>query len=52
MTYDRAAIMQDAHKRFRDSKRLVLVWTRAMPVDVVGGPRKSGVGTARVRYKL
>ena len=27
MTYDRAAIMRDAHKRFRDGKRLGLGWT-------------------------
>lgn len=27
MTYDRAAIMRDAHKRFRDGKRLALDWT-------------------------
>ena len=27
MTYDRAAIMHDAHKRFRDGKRLGLGWT-------------------------
>jgi hypothetical protein len=27
VTYDRAAIMGDAHKRFRDSKRLGLGWT-------------------------
>jgi hypothetical protein len=26
MTYDRAAIMRDAHKRFRDGKRLGLGW--------------------------
>lgn len=25
--YDRAAIMRDAHKRFRDGKRLGLGWT-------------------------
>lgn len=25
--YDRAAIMRDAHKRFRDGKRLGLNWT-------------------------
>ena len=27
MTYDRAAIMRDAHKRYRDGKRLGLGWT-------------------------
>jgi hypothetical protein len=27
MTYDRAAIMRDAHKRFRDGKRLGLDWS-------------------------
>ena len=27
VTYDRAAIMRDAHKRFRDGKRLGLGWT-------------------------
>jgi hypothetical protein len=27
MTYDRAAIMRDAHKRFRDGKRLGLGWS-------------------------
>jgi hypothetical protein len=27
VTYDRAAIMRDAHKRFRDDKRLALGWT-------------------------
>ena len=27
MAYDRAAIMRDAHKRFRDGKRLALGWT-------------------------
>ncbi|MFO1125120.1 MAG: hypothetical protein U1E25_07450 [Methylocystis sp.] len=26
VTYDRAAIMRDAHKRFRDGKRLGLEW--------------------------
>jgi hypothetical protein len=27
MTYDRRGIMKDAHKRFRDGKRLRLGWT-------------------------
>ena len=27
MAYDRAAIMRDAHKRFRNGKRLGLGWT-------------------------
>ncbi|WP_292529484.1 hypothetical protein [Methylocystis sp.] len=27
MTYDRAAIMRDTHKRFRDGKRLGVGWT-------------------------
>jgi hypothetical protein len=27
VSYDRAAIMRDAHKRFRDGKRLGLGWT-------------------------
>jgi gamma-glutamyl phosphate reductase len=27
VTYDRAAIMRDAHKRFRDGRRLGLGWT-------------------------
>ncbi len=27
MTYDRAEIMRNAHKRFRDGKRLGLGWT-------------------------
>jgi hypothetical protein len=27
MTYDRAAIMRDAHKRYRDGKRLGMGWS-------------------------
>lgn len=29
MSYDRSAIMRDAHKRFKDGKRLRLGWTFA-----------------------
>ncbi|AZG79116.1 hypothetical protein IYY11_01165 [Methylocystis sp. H62] len=46
MTYDRTAIMRDAHKRFRDGKRLGLGWTfGAMLGHGMGGFERSAQGS-------
>jgi hypothetical protein len=44
VTFDRAAILRDAHKRFRDGKRLGLGWT-------FGQCLKTGWAAAKDRRK-
>ncbi len=48
MTYDRAAIMRDAYKRFRDGKRLGLGWTFAQCLSTAWRAAKARKACARI----
>jgi hypothetical protein len=48
MTYDRAAIMRDAHKRFRDGKRLGLGWTFGQCLSTAWRAAKERKAHARI----
>jgi hypothetical protein len=50
VTYDRAAIMRDAHKRFRDGKRLGLGWTFSQCLSTAWSAAKARRKAAAGRF--